>query len=247
MGENPSPSETPQPTGIPRHAFLGVSITFLLLTAAFVAARLSVNIRNNKKIHFDDYIAAVAIVLFSATFGLDDELVKSFEKPTTTISELLKYGVAVDVLSGLSLATSKIPILFLYIRLFGVKRWLKILSYVLLFVLVVLIVVSIVAIAVVCAPHAEIEPQSHLLKCNNWSAHNGIATGIFSLVLDIIIFLLPIPIIINLRLPTSRKIGLAVVFASGLFAIGASAVSLRFKLNSLSGTSTDTSTAIFFT
>ncbi|XXH06064.1 hypothetical protein Hte_012509 [Hypoxylon texense] len=63
-------------SGIPRHAFLGISITFLLLTAAFVAVRLSVSARNIGKLFYEDYIAVAAVVLFGATFGLDDAVVK---------------------------------------------------------------------------------------------------------------------------------------------------------------------------
>ncbi|KAI1778214.1 hypothetical protein F4818DRAFT_405212 [Hypoxylon cercidicola] len=234
-------------SGIPRHAFLGISIVFILLTAAFVAIRLFADAKNLRKLLPEDYIAVFAVVLFGATFGLDDEIVKALRNPTTTIVTLAKYGVAVDVLSGFSLVASKTPILLLYIRLFGVKKWLKVCSYLTLAVLSVLMLACTIAIGVVCAPHGDVLPTSHLLRCSNWSAHNGIASGTLSIVVDIVILIIPIPVIIGLQLPTSKKIGLAVVFTTGLFAIGASAVSLRFKVDSLSGTSTDTSTAIFFT
>ncbi|KAF3016505.1 hypothetical protein E8E14_010948 [Neopestalotiopsis sp. 37M] len=234
-------------TGIPRDAFLGISITFLVLTGIFVAVRVTMNVRNVGGVLLDDYSAILAVIFFSATFGLDDVLVKTLSDPKTTVSTLAKYGVAVDVVSGISLVLSKTPILLLYTRLFGVKRWVKFASTFTLGIFSIAMLASIITIAVVCRPTGPVMPASSLLKCSLWSSRNGLACGALSLAVDIIIFIIPIPVIIDLRLPRTKKFGLAVVFTTGLFAIGASAVSLRFKMDSLSGKTTDTSTAIFFT
>jgi hypothetical protein len=111
---------------------------------------------------------------------------------------------------------SKTPILFLYIRLFGIKIWLKVISYITLAALTLLMLVSIIVIGVVCTPHSEVVVPSSLLKCSLWSAHNSVACGILSLVVDIIILIIPLPVIYQLRLPIYKKVGLVSVFAFGI-------------------------------
>lgn len=54
------------------------------------------------------------------------------------------------------------------------------------------------------------------------SDHTGVRIyallqGIISVIIDLITFYLPIPIILNLQLPFRRKLGLLAIFATGLW------------------------------
>lgn len=56
-----------------------------------------------------------------------------------------------------------------------------------------------------------------------------VVNGAFALLSDIIIFILPLPAIANLTLPTKKKFGLSVIFLSGLLAIASSAVAVYYR------------------
>ncbi|KAF4633234.1 hypothetical protein G7Y89_g4887 [Cudoniella acicularis] len=235
-------------TGVSEPVFLGVSITFIIVTGLFVAMRTWANVRTTNRLLVDDYIAALAVVLLGVTFGVDYKAVKDLTNPYTPIITLNKLAVAIDFLSGAAMIASKAPLLLLYVRIFGIKIWLKICSYMTLAALTVLMLASMIAIGIVCAPPSDGHVTTlFLLRCTLWSEHNGFACGILSLVVDIIILLLPIPIIIKLQLPMHKKIGLFLVFASGLLAIVASSISLHFKYLGLHGKTSDTTTSIFCT
>lgn len=125
-------------------------------------------------------------------------------------------GVAINFLSGFSMIASKTPILLLYVRLFGIQAWLKLWSYITLGVLTLLMLVSMITIGAVCAPRSSVVSVAFLMNCSTYSARNGLACGFLSLVVDIVIFILPLPVVTRLRLPTNKKVGLVIVFASGV-------------------------------
>ena len=67
------------------------------------------------------------------------------------------------------------------------------------------------------------------------------------MIADVIILVLPVPVILKLQMATPKKVGLSVVFLTGAFAIVASAVSLYYKWGSFKGTSTDLTSAMVCT
>lgn len=113
---------------------------------------------------------------------------------------------------------SKAPILLLYIRLFGIERQIRIISLATLIVLgAVLTAVNSYNTAKCVLPKSEADVTLAFLEsCSHASSVAGISGASFALLADIIIFLLPIPVIIKLHLPLSKRIGLGLVFATGL-------------------------------
>ncbi|RYP46630.1 hypothetical protein DL768_007194 [Monosporascus sp. mg162] len=65
--------------------------------------------------------------------------------------------------------------------------------------------------------------------------------------MDLIMFALPLPVIKKLQLPFRRKIGLALVFMTGLLAIAASAMGLYFQTAQSEGTSSNFANALLVT
>lgn len=124
--------------------------------------------------------------------------------------------VAVEVLAAVSFVFSKTPILLLYTRLFGVKTWLRICSYVTLTCLTILVLASAIVTCSVCTTYEDNVAPSFIARCTLWSGWGGVASGVLSLVVDIVILVLPISIISQLHLQTYKKIGLGLVFASGI-------------------------------
>jgi hypothetical protein len=56
----------------------------------------------------------------------------------------------------------------------------------------------------------------HLANCSKKSSQWGVASGTVSVATDILILCLPIQVIKNMRLPLTKKVGLMIVFLSGV-------------------------------
>lgn len=116
---------------------------------------------------------------------------------------------------GPTLWASKAAILTLFIRIFRTLKWLRLTCYGLL-VFTFLIYGSIIAInAVLCVPPpGSTWNAATLKKCE----HHGpalVVNGVFGVVVNLIIFALPFPVIIRINLGRKKKIGLTVVFSIG--------------------------------
>jgi hypothetical protein len=162
---------------------------------------------------------------------------------------MAELATAIDFISGFAIWTSKAPILLLYIRLFGVKKWLKVASYVTLICTFVVFFVGMVYVGVACDPGSKPKPldAKFIQSCISKSTKTGVTLGTTSVIADVMILVLPIPVILKLQMATPKKIGLFIVFLTGIFAIVASAVSLHYKWGSFKGTSTDLTSAMVCT
>lgn len=160
---------------------------------------------------------------------------------------MAELATAIDFLSGFAIWTSKAPILLLYIRLFGVKTWLKVASWVTLAVTFIIFFVGMVYVGVACSPGGKTLDLPFILNCTTKSTRIGVTLGTTSVIADVIILLLPLPVVLRLQMATMKKIGLSVVFLTGIFAIVASAVSLYYKWGSFKGTSNDLTSAMVCT
>ncbi|KAI1774384.1 hypothetical protein F4818DRAFT_452386 [Hypoxylon cercidicola] len=237
-------------TGGSRAAYLAVPITLNTIAAIFVIIRLSSNFETARKLLFDDYIAAAAVVLSASTFGFSDyglrrySAMENSDPETSTIiwTNMYEQSVALFVLSAVSTIASKTPILFLYIRLFGSERWLRWCSYATLLVITVPLLAGVITVSVVCSLHGD-APSN----CLEWWDRAWVGCGSLSLVVDVAILLFPIPIISKLRLPVRKRLGLALVFASGIFAIGTTGVAFYYKIRSLlRGTSSNWTVGMYY-
>lgn len=121
-------------------------------------------------------------------------------------------------LSGFSMWSAKAPVLLLFIRLFGVQRWVRIISILTLAILGVAILAADSYNAAKCAPpkkDIDITP-AFLLNCSKASSEVGVGLGTIGVVADIIIFIVPLPVIAKLHLPLAKRIGITVVFLAGI-------------------------------
>ncbi|CAG9998331.1 unnamed protein product [Clonostachys byssicola] len=227
--------------GMSLDTFLAVGCTLVVLSALFVAVRVWSDFRFANKLFVDDYFAVAAIILLAACFAMFHTSLIAYSDPLqmmTKMREISQYGVAVAFLSGFSMFFAKAPVLLLLMRIFGVEKWLRWTCVVTLVVLFIATVAGDAYNAHKCNPPA-VPPMEFILSCADASALVGVILGPIGLAADIVIFILPIPVIVKLHMPLARKIGLGLVFLSGIFAITASAVALYYKFQSRSGTATD--------
>jgi hypothetical protein len=125
----------------------------------------------------------------------------------------LQLANALTWLGSLMLWGCKVPILLLYVKLFGVKPWVKISSYATIIVsgIIFLIMSSLVTDGCTGRIDADFLPN-----CQRITTRAGFTLGMVSVITDAIIFVLPLPVILRLHLPLGRRIGITFVFASGL-------------------------------
>lgn len=118
----------------------------------------------------------------------------------------------------MALYTAKLPLLFLYIRTFGVVKWLRYTCIVLVVLGGLGFVSTATYASVTCSPqlHSDEFPPIAFFKCIEGITNACIARASFSLTMDVFMFFLPLPVIKGLNMPFRRKAGLALVFMAGL-------------------------------
>lgn len=119
----------------------------------------------------------------------------------------------IQIFYKLTIASTKISILLLYLRIFP-GRQLRLLDYALLTFVSCYAVASITATIVQCHPVAAAWNHDPGGKCINlrvsWYFNGGA-----DMIGDILILLLPMRSVIALQLPRRQKIGLIIIFALG--------------------------------
>ncbi|KAI1259257.1 hypothetical protein F5Y18DRAFT_433541 [Xylariaceae sp. FL1019] len=223
-----------------------VKFIFVVLSILFVAARLFANWKYSKKILIDDYIAVAAVLFLVAISVLSDEAGDGFHgtRPPYLVAQL---ATSLGVFTPLCLWACKAPLLFLYLRLFGIKRWLTLGSYATLGVMATAYTAGLVAIPPACTPRTDSLTSEFISSCQLRTRQINVYLGAVSVLADLVILLLPLPVVINLSLVVRSKIGLILVFLSGFLAIVASAVALYYKILSLIVPSTSLAAAMLAT
>ncbi|KAI7776584.1 hypothetical protein LA080_004789 [Diaporthe eres] len=246
-------------TDIPMPTFLGVGCTVASLAGLAVLVRVVANWRLPLRKHLDDFVSVIALAFLAATVALYHQTLVStlFKNQSAVIEpyvseeltlylELADPNVSYDYLIQLSRETvwvgsvamwiSKVPVLLLFITLFGIKRWVKISSQAIIGLTAVVFLAMAAYVTNECSPQGEVD-MAFIQECSLASSRAGLILGITSVVTDGITFFLPIPVIVGLALPFHKKIGVCLVFATGSLAIIASAISTSYKWSSFKGSS----------
>ncbi|KAL9632398.1 MAG: hypothetical protein Q9204_003812 [Flavoplaca sp. TL-2023a] len=172
-------------------------LTLIVFSALFVVARLSVKLRVVKKQSWDDYWITFAWLLFIG-----------------------------DMLYLISMMSTKIAILLLYKALFGVKRSFRYLCYGMMAIVTSYCVIFFFILAFHCNP---VQKAWQIITFRGPSKCFGIGTiqiviGGFNIVTDFIILIMPMPIILGLNMDWKRKIGLLVIFGTGIVVLASTIV-----------------------
>jgi hypothetical protein len=118
----------------------------------------------------------------------------------------------------ISIMCTKIAILLLYVQLFGVRRPFRYLCFAMMGIVALYCVIFFFIEAFNCNP---VEKVWHTLtykgefSCFDNSMVEFVIGG-FNIATDVIILVMPVPIILNLHMDPRRKLGLLVVFSTGI-------------------------------
>lgn len=110
-----------------------------------------------------------------------------------------------QVLGGLALWAVRTAILVLFIRIFHSIRWMRITSYCLIVITALFYASSLIVIVVSCVRRKD--QASQIIP-----PMETLVIAAYGVLIDITIFVLPLPSISSLRLDARKKIGIVVVF-----------------------------------
>ncbi|OTA54003.1 hypothetical protein K449DRAFT_439701 [Hypoxylon sp. EC38] len=218
-----------QNTSIPHGTYLKVQITLDVVVAVFVATRLMTNYLNTRKFAPDDWFSIVALVMLTGYSTSSFLMTRAFASPNTTVPSITKLSVACLFTGGSSMYFAKTPLLLFYIRIFSVKKWLRITCYVVLTATAIIYLVCAIYSGVNCVSRDNIYDTRFLAQCEGSTYTPALIRCSTSIFTDTLALSLPLAIVTKLHLPRSRKIALAGVFMTGVFAIVAGCVSLYYQ------------------
>lgn len=110
---------------------------------------------------------------------------------------------------------AKLPVLILFARIFGIKRWVRLVCYTTIALTSVLVIGSLIPVCVVCAPDGRVLDMRYYGTCITISLDICFSHGIVAVVTDLIILIVPLPIVMSLKLSLYKRAGLGLVFLAG--------------------------------
>jgi hypothetical protein len=131
--------------------------------------------------------------------------------------EALKYFWVCQITYKACINLSKASILLLYSRIFNNVKWFKFACYALTTIVAMYCIASVVATIVQCDPIPRAWDKTIpgnrecISMAQFWYANAG-----FSIATDIIILLMPMPLVYGLQVPRIQKVALILVFALGV-------------------------------
>ncbi|KAF2843030.1 hypothetical protein M501DRAFT_1021467 [Patellaria atrata CBS 101060] len=148
---------------------------------------------------------------------------------------LFQRTYAQSVLAGPAIFSAKLSILLLYLRIFQIKRSMRVAIYCGIVAAALIYLPNIFVISYFCTAHVG-EDWSLVvgLRCGDprmlW-CYVGMA--ILSLLLDMYIVLLPVPVVVGLKLSEKGKVGVLLMFFTAGFAVIAATLHLIYRIEML--------------
>lgn len=216
-------------------AVQGVGITMAAIAALFLGIRLRIYVKLNKKLVLDDYFLLISYGL-ALTYTASASTLRRLcgHSWNTALSEInpdyLKKLFATSIVYGPMFFFAKAAILILYYRAFKPKKWMRWSCWFLAFVSFGAYWQTVPQTFIYCMPHNGGAWDLNVLqKCNHLKIP-GLVHGAMNVALDIVMVILPVPIVAKLQVPLSKKIALSAIFATGLLALICSALSVYYRV-----------------
>ncbi|KAL9060033.1 MAG: hypothetical protein Q9162_000883 [Coniocarpon cinnabarinum] len=156
-------------------------------------------------------LTAYIIRLFAKVF-----LLKKFFWDDVTLT-LGVYNYLATAFLTITLLFLKISVLLMYYQIFWPMRWLRIEVYLGGTIACIFYgTLTIYQLVVqtprngVTWPEWEFGPEQPKVQ------HVSLPTGVFGVIMDVFLLVLPIPAVLKLQMPTKKKVGVLCVFATGL-------------------------------
>ncbi|PLB49070.1 hypothetical protein P170DRAFT_475396 [Aspergillus steynii IBT 23096] len=110
-------------------AYLAAGTPLIVACAGFVGIRCAMNIKVYKKLFIADYVSILGFAFVTIVFAMNHVIIQRFANPLGSLNWLNRVAVVITVIITFELWTEKAPILLIYVRLFGIKKWLEYVCY----------------------------------------------------------------------------------------------------------------------
>ncbi|KAF5126386.1 hypothetical protein E5D57_011083 [Metarhizium anisopliae] len=130
-----------------------------------------------------------------------------------------KLGLLVEVVSPLAICFVKISVFILYLQLFSVLQWMRVVSITGIVVISVWHLSISIAFAVMCSPtgSSQLDFLAALVSPMCTRTRSLVVTqGVGNVVTDVFLLVLPLPVVWTLHIPLGRKLGVSSMFLVGL-------------------------------
>ncbi|KAI4677987.1 uncharacterized protein J4E84_008934 [Alternaria hordeiaustralica] len=206
---------------VTRHLAANISLVgfaTILVVLRFITRRIC-----RTKIWWDDFAAVVSLIftigmlamhITDANYGMGYQ---TKELPIANSIFLAKLLIAYQAVYYAAVSSVKLSYLLFYLRFFTLKEH-RIWVWICMGLVVAYWLGSMLATFLLCTPlEANWNPLLAKKYCPDHKHSTAfVATGIFNMITDLIIILLPIPFIRKLQMTRGAKIGLVAIFAIGL-------------------------------
>ncbi|TGO32447.1 hypothetical protein BHYA_0316g00020 [Botrytis hyacinthi] len=216
-----------------------IVIVAVFWTIATISVVLRLHARRMKRIAFmiEDWLVVGALIIFYG-FGSGDIMLVVFGGSGWHVDQLnpaqlkaaQKVLLANQMLYGVGLGLIKCSITIMLIRIFAVPKF-RLAGYFVLAMCISWTVMTILIAFLICRPlgyNWNLQPTAG--HCGNTTSAYT-AVGIVDIITDMMILLLPQPMIWRLRMPTANKIALAALMCFGLFTVAMSVARVVTILN----------------
>ncbi|EFW19687.1 hypothetical protein D8B26_007883 [Coccidioides posadasii str. Silveira] len=200
-----------------------IQIVLIIIALLLVANRFHVRFYVGRSLAPDDY-AILASMLFSLAMNAVNITAIHYgygkhasEVPKHDMLIALKLFYTLQIFYKCTIGLTKISIVLLYRRIFQTRkfRFQLICNYVLVLVALYAIV-SIIVTIFECIPIVKVWDRSTNGTCINFTAF-WYANAAWNITTDLIILILPMPVVHTLYLPYRSKFGLTAIFTLGIF------------------------------
>ncbi|KAK4220740.1 hypothetical protein QBC38DRAFT_404488 [Podospora fimiseda] len=236
----------PNPSGAPpdfengpslQSAGLATGIAFIIFSGLFLVLRLFYGLKKARRLFADDWfcicgyligIAQWAVFYVTMTKGIDKH---SWDVPVSILTvEIMQLQLTNQTLAAVTHFAVKASVVFFFLRLFGTLPWVRWTGYSLLILTFLSYTTYEIIMLIYCLPRpGEAWDEKVFARCAT-TAPATIAVGVCSVVADLVLFILPFPIIVGLSLDRQKKRGLIAVFLVGFLVLVTSVVGLAYRV-----------------
>ncbi|OCL04253.1 hypothetical protein AOQ84DRAFT_380783 [Glonium stellatum] len=211
-------------------AAIGLIVSYVVLNffgIVVLGLRFVAMNRTGRASKSHDWLCAVSLV-FLIAYSIDTIIGTVFgdigihitEVPFNRLAIALKTFFVSQFFWAISISTFRLSILFLYTQLFKAADYFRYSAYMMITIVCLFFVGSITTTLRMCKP-VQFSWDKKIVggTCGDIGTAE-LAAAAFNLVLDVLIVLLPLPVVWRLRLPREKKISITITFAFGLIISG---------------------------
>lgn len=210
------------PTGVESraHEIIITIISCTVLSFLFVVLRLLTRIFVSRAVGWDDYVALVTlpfVITYGVLLGINTRYGMGLHEKDMPKGVVIEYYRWIDIGSPfyiLSLFGYKISILLVYLRVYKVHRLFRYATYATMFIVFSYLFSNFWTQLFGCHPFAKEYNKELTGHCIDYIKADY-AYGSLNWITDLILFVLPIPMIWRLQLNVKEKVGMTLLFMVG--------------------------------